>query len=101
MTWITCSRCQQSPCACRVFGPPNVAPYQPQPYTFVPYPQPTRLSEEDVQRIAKALAGSLRLAPIVVTALPIDHQAENTAAKEMRERRAKKPAPRKLKRSKP
>lgn len=60
MTWIACGFCHQIPCQCQWNRPQPVAPMVPvyQPVTFTPLPQ--RLSDEDVERIAKRLAELLR-----------------------------------------
>ena len=61
MSWIQCGLCRLVPCQCITavpatqWSPATMVPqYAPMPYTFTP-----RLSDEDVERIAKKLAAEL------------------------------------------
>lgn len=70
MTWVTCHRCHQIPCIC-IWNQP---PFQPRPVlpafpqtdpevgrvTWTPIPQVPRLSDEDVDRIAKRVVEVIR-----------------------------------------
>lgn len=65
MPWVPCNRCFQAPCQCRFDRYPWV-PLQPGTTTpFVPWPEapsiPKRLSEEEIERIARRVAELLKL----------------------------------------
>lgn len=64
MTWIPCGFCHNAPCTCWHTLPAQPDPVwvplvNPAPVTFT-WPLPPRLSDEDVERIAKRIVELLK-----------------------------------------